>query len=344
MKKIFPAKQGVPSILTIDLVDATGTPVTAANVSAATLTLWNEDQGPTAYINSRNATLTVKGANGGAFTDGRFTWSVAAADVPIIDQARGIGDTELHGFRLDVTHSQSGLGISEVYGMRVEVLRPGTGTTPARLRASPSIVGASFADLLRQPALDGVAKAVADGTLSLDQREQLQQLLLAATIDLERTCGRVLQRTTWTDVLDVDRDGQTLFHLRAYPVGTITSVTYADDGVFTGIAALPATAYALLRGGRTGELQLRSTADWLAAAPQSLQVVYTGGIAAHVSQLPADLQAAVTSQAAFGWKRDQNIDLHSVSQEQGSVTYYREGAGTPAFAEAVARYRTVRIH
>lgn len=337
MKKIFPAKQGATSILSFGLTDSAGAAIPASSIADILLTLWNAEQGPTAYLNSRNA-LSVKGANGGVVTDGLLTWTAAAADNPIVDQARGIGDTELHGIRLDVTHSASGSPFSEVYGLRVECQRPGTNATPARLRSSPSIALASVWDVLNSPELEQYRTSLAP-----ELAEWIAQGILATSAELETETGRRFQQSTtlhpWTEVLDREC-GQRVFQLRAYPVSAIVSVKTHPDGDFDAADAvtLAATDYALFQQGRTGQLMLRERAA-LFDGPQTLQVTYQGGLASDVHQVPADLHLACVETVRLVMKRTPDLHISGKAQSGGSVTYFRNAPLPTSATAAIARYR-----
>ncbi len=202
-----------------------------------------------------------------------------------------------------------------------------------------SIAVCELDDVLRHEAFATIAGGEGDGALTLELRESIEQAILAGSLDLEQACGRWFRyREDWTETLDVD-DGQRVFPLHAYPVTEIVSVTYAESGDFTGVDPMPATKYTLLRSGRLGELTLRPTASWLCASPAALRVVYKGGLAALVHQLPANLREGLVDQIAFSWKRSQNIEVSSIVQERGAITYQRNGSGTPKFGRAVSRYR-----
>jgi len=126
VKKVFPIKQGVVAPIELTLVDRTGAPITLANLTSLELYLWNGEGHETAdAINNRkvgHANANVKGANSGTVhaTSGLFTWLVQLADAPIVNPRLGIGDTELHVFRVKAVHTQSGSPFVEIYGMRVE--------------------------------------------------------------------------------------------------------------------------------------------------------------------------------------------------------------------------------
>ena len=200
-----------------------------------------------------------------------------------------------------------------------------------------SIALATLDDVLRHPAMRTLADTV-DG-LSLEDRETLEEMILAGSLDVEDACGRWFRsRDDWAEVLDV-ACGQRVFYLRAFPVREIVAVRYAEDGDFDAAQDLPARAYAVLRGGRLGELTLRPTADALPESPASLRVTYKGGLAAMVHQLPANLRQGLVDQIAFAWKRSTNPEVQSLSHENGAVTYFRNGDGTPTFARAVSKYR-----
>lgn len=338
MKKVFPAKQGATTLAKITLVDATGAAIPASAVSSLLLTYWNAEQTPAAIINTRTA-QNVKNANNGTLgaTDGLFTWALQALDTAIVDQARAIGDTELHAFRLDCVHSLSGSPFSEVYGVRVECQRLGASATPARLRTTPTIALATVMDVLNMEGLESYRASP-----SLEIQEWIAQGILATSHEFEQATGRRFQKSTaaipWTDVLDREC-GQRVVQLPAYPVASIVAIKSAPDGDFASATALAATDYALVDGGRYGQVKFRSTAA-LYEGPQTLQVTYVGGLAQDVHHVPADLKLACLETVRLVMKRPENIDISGKAQSGGSVTYFRN-APLPKSAEAaIDRYRS----
>lgn len=336
MKKVFAAKQSTTGLISIGLVDATGAAISAANVSAATLTYWNAEQSTSDYINARNA-QNVKGANNGAVTDGNFTWALQPADTVIVDQARAIGDTELHMFRLDVAHSQSGSPFSEVYGVRVECQRLGANPTPTLLRSSPSIALATVDDILTSEAF------AADPTPTTDHREAFAQAILAFSEQVERETSRWLWRSRtaipWVEVLDLEY-GQQLLQLRGYPLASVASIKIDWQGDFANPeTVLDPTDFTLFQGGRTGQVKLRSWAPTV-EGPGVCQVTYVGGLAADVHGIPADLRAACVEQVALMVKRAPNVAISGQAQSGGSVTYFRSAALCTNALDAINRYRT----
>jgi uncharacterized phiE125 gp8 family phage protein len=197
---------------------------------------------------------------------------------------------------------------------------------------TPTITLATVADVLNTDAMETYRAAPA-----LTLLEAITQAIQAFSLQAEAECGRWFKRTTWTEVLDVEC-AQRLVSLRAYPVASVTTVKVAADSDFASATALDATDYALTQSGRTGQLMLRSSLS-LFAGTQTLQVVYVGGLAEHVHQIPADLRQACIEQALLSLKRPDNIDIAGKAQSGGSVTYFRNAPLTTAAQAAIDRYR-----
>ena len=181
-----------------------------------------------------------------------------------------------------------------------------------------------------------VSSSVAD--LHVDDREHLYQAIAAFSYQAEQHCGRWFRLAAYTEVLDTD-EGQHVVQLRAYPVASVASVKEDYEGDFASVTALDATDYALVRGGRSGQLRLRGTRPFIEAT-QGLQVVYTGGLAAVVHQLPADLRMAAVEQVPYMLERAKTAHLTGQSGPEGSATYFRATPLLPSVAALLGPYRT----
>lgn len=135
----------------------------------------------------------------------------------------------------------------------------------------------------------------------------------------------LILRTSRTEDHDVD-PGQRWFRLRAQPVASVTSVAYDPLQGF-GVPTVLAVENYVLKG-RTGQLYVRYDLITFSerAEPQSLRVVYTGGLAADLDGLRAS-EFASLEQAAWLWiqaiwKRQKGTpEQTSMSGQGGSVTF-----------------------
>jgi hypothetical protein len=132
-------------------------------------------------------------------------------------------------------------------------------------------------------------------------------------------------RTARTEDLDVE-PAQRWFRLRAAPVISIASASYDPLGDFGSGTVLAAENYRLKA--RTGQLYVRYdliTSDER-LEPQSLRVVYTGGVATNLEGLRASEFAPIEQAALLWmhaiWKRAKTTpEPTSISGQGGSVTF-----------------------
>lgn len=105
-------REGASSQLTFSVRDSSGVLIPKASLLTLTLKLYDVDT--LGVINSRNYT-SVFDVNGGVVnTDGTGTVTLAAADNPIMNSNRLIGEMEVHGAVLKFTASGGASGNAEL--------------------------------------------------------------------------------------------------------------------------------------------------------------------------------------------------------------------------------------
>lgn len=170
-----------------------------------------------------------------------------------------------------------------------------------------------------------VAQLVLPGAAP-NQDEQIplfRQLILAVSAQVEKFLGRDVQKRTLTEYLTVS-SYQRVFHLRAYPVTSVTSVSFDPDQEFAADTALDAGDDFLSPAlDQSGLLTIRSDL-WVGSEParNALRVVYVGGMAADVESfvtLYPDIAGAVDQQVAFNYHRRNSNGMQSLASEMGSV-------------------------
>jgi hypothetical protein len=186
---------------------------------------------------------------------------------------------------------------------------------------------------------------------------ELRQAALpaAASAVVSAACRRVLGFDVHDEVLRLD--GTRIVRLGQYPVSTVTSVEIGPTGARTLLAV---DSYALLRGGRTGEIDLAggSSGVWSDCVPAwaigraEVRVVYEAGYVAetdpdHPERIvcPADLKEAAILTAQALAQAVGAGNLRSVSLGEYSYTVADGGAtgGVPALAQGIlGRYRRKR--
>lgn len=172
----------------------------------------------------------------------------------------------------------------------------------------------------------------------------LGQLIAGVSARVEAELDREVQSGTFTETFDA-QDGQRVFPLRGYPVTSVTSVKEDSyDGSFGASATtLAATYYRIAK--RTGLLTL---VDWsVTGDPQSIQVVYVGGMAANTAAFVAafpDLATAVDLQVAFLHRRKTTMGASSVSVQGSSVQFLIDRvAFLPEVHDAIQRHRRLVV-
>lgn len=165
---------------------------------------------------------------------------------------------------------------------------------------------------------------IADATTTFDAR--LTQLLAAVEEAIESFCGREFASVSETLVLD--GNGRASISLPRYPVTAVSSIKIDTEGEF-GAGTEVALADVIIKNS-AGVLVRRGGAIW-PYAPQSIQVVYTGGL----TSIPADLQQAVCEACGDRWTRSRQLESGAPGQMQTSEGI--PGYGSSGFADELSQ-------
>ena len=175
-----------------------------------------------------------------------------------------------------------------------------------------------------------------------DEDDRLDQLIAAASAQVENFLCRSLEATTFTEYHTVESSNQLSLFLREPPVTSVTSLEYDSTGQFSGSeSSYDSDEYIL--DGTTGELR------WLAQPPvgfRAWKIVYAGGLAADTATLitsyPAIAQAADLQVAAlYHRSADPQTEQRSLG---GAVVRHSEPMGLcMAAREACAPHRLIRF-
>ena len=145
----------------------------------------------------------------------------------------------------------------------------------------------------------------------------LQVLLSRVSEAAAKYLNRKATSETTTEQLDVDA-GQRTFHLKGFPVTSITTVKSATDRDFSSASAIDSGDY--YSDGDAGLLHM----DYSTAAGRGVfQVVYVGGMAATAAAFVtayADIADAIDEQTAFYYQRRQAVGVRSENMGGGSYS------------------------
>jgi hypothetical protein len=186
-------------------------------------------------------------------------------------------------------------------------------------------------DVLIHPALAGRREAKIEDTHLTDW---IARAIKAFSASVERICDRPLRLMARTEILDVARWSY-IVTLRAYPITEVQEVRESTTQEFDSSAILDASDYALSQQGRTGTLHFMAARI---GGPQSLRVIYTGGIAADLQHVPDDLRDAAATHVAYLVMRAPTLQLESMGVMQGSATMFSKASMLPAVKEVLDGY------
>lgn len=172
--------------------------------------------------------------------------------------------------------------------------------------------------------------------------EAINMLIESCSREAEIEMGREALTTSRTKYFDTDAL-TCVYHLDAWPVTSVTSIKYDADSTFTGSEETFANGdeYALIRNGEMGEVYIYPR---LGNHPSSLQVIYTGGMAAttdaFITAFP-DISTAVTEQVAYEFQQRNQLGLNSVSSASASVSTYAPLNLLPKVKRIYSRHQRV---
>lgn len=171
----------------------------------------------------------------------------------------------------------------------------------------------------------------------------ITQVSAAVESFLDRYAESGVSRTEYLGVTK----GQTVFRLRAYPVASVTSVSFDVDQGWTD--TLDSADYLTPVYSAQGLLIVRSplrTSDgYPDTLPGVLKVVYTGGMASSAANFATaypDIVGAIDQQIAYLWHQRNNLGTGNVSGDTGSVS---AGADSwlPFVRQTLWRYRRLSV-
>jgi hypothetical protein len=161
----------------------------------------------------------------------------------------------------------------------------------------------------------------------------LEELIAAVSGRAGTYCNREFEQKERVEYHD---GGGRYLYLKGLPVVEITSIHASDTWEWDEGSLVPADHYQLLNAGMVAY----RFGTW-PYGPQALKVVYSGGYAEDV--IPADLEMAVRTQAAYDFKRRKDIGLESVSFPDGSIQKVSSGEFLSMVKQVLDRYR-IRPH
>ncbi|MFZ5451617.1 MAG: phage head-tail connector protein [Thermodesulfobacteriota bacterium] len=157
----------------------------------------------------------------------------------------------------------------------------------------------------------------------------IEEVIAAVSERAGTYCNRDFEQKERVEYHD---GGGRYLYLKGLPVVAIPSIHGSDTWEWNEGSLIPADHYHLLPAGmvayRFGAWPYGSKA---------LKVTYTGGCA--VDSVPADLEMAVRTQAAYDFKRRKDIGLESVSFPDGSIQKVSSGEFLSAVKQVLDRYR-----
>lgn len=176
----------------------------------------------------------------------------------------------------------------------------------------------------------------------LDYDNTLAQLITDVSGQVESALNRGAESIARTEYFSPE-PGQQVFGLKGYPVASVASVKedVGDRAFTTDANTIDAELYTT--NSDTGALYLHGWA--CVGAHKSLQVVYTGGMAATTAAFLVafpDLAAGVDAQVAFMLKRRDSIGFDSIGSAGSSSALSPLGFVQP-LQDAIERHRRVSI-
>lgn len=184
---------------------------------------------------------------------------------------------------------------------------------------------------------------LATGTPPAWTTTAIGQLITEVSAAVERYLDRYAQSgVSRTEYLDVEA-GQRLFRLRAYPVASMTSVSFDPEQVFGSDTVIDSGDYFSPLYNSSGVLRFPYDLNPpdTATLPDCLKVVYTGGMASSTANFITsypDIAGAVDKQVAFLYQNRNNLGVSSVSGDAGSISIGAE-AWLPQVKVVLDQYR-----
>jgi hypothetical protein len=177
----------------------------------------------------------------------------------------------------------------------------------------------------------------------------LTTIVSAVSKRIETYLDRPLERTSRTETYPI-RPRQNKLFLRAYPVDSITSIKIATDWDYAAATAVETDDYNVTSDTGTVHFSFYPITSYLdsnyEAAPDAIQVVYTGGFAANTTALIADypdIAFAADLQSVAMWRRRDTPQGNSINVGGSSISYEKPLNLVPDVIEALTPYRRLRF-
>ena len=161
----------------------------------------------------------------------------------------------------------------------------------------------------------------------------LEEVIAAVSQRAGTYCNREFEHKERVEYHD---GGGRYLYLKGLPVISISAIHGSDTWEWDEGSLVPADHYQLLNAGMVAY----RFGAW-PYGPKALKVTYTGGYAG--DGVPADLEMAVRTQAAYDFKRRKDIGLESVSFPDGSIQKVSSGEFLSMVKQVLDRYR-IRPH
>jgi hypothetical protein len=177
----------------------------------------------------------------------------------------------------------------------------------------------------------------------------LTTMVEAVSRRIENYIDRPLEQVARTEEYSI-KPRQSVLFLRAYPTTAIASIKLALDWDYASEAAIESDDYHVDED--TGMVHftffpiLNYRGDNLAAAPNVIQVIYTGGFATSTANLITsypDIAYAADLQVVAMWRRRDSPQGQSQGIGGGSITYEGALRLVPDVIEALTPYRRLRF-
>lgn len=284
---------GATGVFAGTVKDPDGVAIPLANITSATLTLTDAASGSTVNSRSNQNVLNLNNVTIDA-TTGALVWAIQVGDTTLLS---ALADFEEHVATFTIAFNPNSQKLIIVHRLHC----------------------ASFRSLCTFDDVKLQAPAISDADQAL-----IETMIGAVTKRAEFESGRVFRKSTVanpTTEYFSPLEGQTTVRVRRWPIDSITSIKESLDGDFSTATALASTDYAIVRSGETNEGEIRLRWRSFFEGVESVQVIYAGGLARDVGQVPSDLRYAAIRQVVYWYQRRDSLGVTSESVQGANVSF-----------------------
>ena len=177
----------------------------------------------------------------------------------------------------------------------------------------------------------------------------LTTMISAVSARIENFLDRPLAQTSRTEEYNIKPRQRKLF-LRAYPVTTVASIKIAPDWNYGAATAVATDDYRLTSDNGLIHFNFYPVTSYLGdnyeAAPDAVQITYTGGLATNTTNLISDypnIAFAADMQVVAAWRRRDTPQGNGINMGGSTITYEKPLAMIPDVIEALTPYRRLRF-